>query len=150
MNALTRWNPFRELDEIQGRLGSLIGKSYFQGENGKEAMTLAEWAPSVDITEDEKEYVIKADLPEVKKEDLKVSLENGVLEISGERRFEKEEKGKRYHRIERSYGSFMRSFTMPEKTDPAKVMAEFKDGVLKVRLPKDEKAQPKTVEVKVQ
>ena len=103
----------------------------------------------MDITEDDKEYLVKADLPEVKKEDVKVTVENGVLIITGERKFEKEEKDKRYHRLERSYGNFLRSFTLPGAADGSKVSAEFKDGVLKVRLPKTEKAKPKAVEVKV-
>ena len=112
-------------------------------------MTITEWAPFVDIIEDEKEWLVKADLPEVKKEEVKVTVENGVLTITGERKFEKEEKDKKYHRIERSYGNFLRSFTLPDGTDGSKVNAEFKDGVLKVHLPKGEKAKPKAVEVKV-
>ncbi len=88
-------------------------------------------------------------MPEVRKEDVKVTVENGVLTISGERKFEKEEKDKRYHRIERAYGSFTRSFSVPDDADDAKVGAEFKDGVLTVRLAKSEKARPKSIEVKV-
>ena len=87
--------------------------------------------------------------PEVKKEDLKIAVEDGVLTLSGERKFEKEEKGKRYHRVERTYGSFARSFTVPDDADADKVRAEFKDGVLLVRLEKSEKAKPKTLEVQV-
>lgn len=113
-------------------------------------MTVAQWSPAVDISEDEKEYVVKAELPDLKKEDVKVCVEDGDLTISGERKFEKEEKGKKYHRIERSYGSFVRSFTLPEGVSGDKVSASFKDGVLEVHLPKDEKAKPKSVEVKVQ
>ena len=116
---------------------------------GKEAMTVAEWAPLVDIAEDDKEYVIKADLPDVKKDDVNISVQDNVVAISGERKYEKEEKGKKYHRIERAYGSFLRSFTLPEDADGAKIAAEFKDGVLQVHLPKSEKAKPKTIEVKV-
>jgi HSP20 family protein len=112
-------------------------------------MTVTEWAPSVDIIEDEKEYLVKADLPEVKKEDVKVTVENDVLAITGERKIEKEEKGKKYHRIERSYGNFVRTFTLPIEAEGAKVSAEFKDGVLKVHLPKSERAKQKSVEVKV-
>ena len=100
-------------------------------------------------TEDDKEYLIKAELPEVKKEELKVTVEDGVLTISGERKFEKEENNKRYHRVERAYGSFARSFTVPDDADPAKVHAEFKDGVLNVRIEKAERAKPKTIDVKV-
>ncbi|MGB9601732.1 MAG: Hsp20/alpha crystallin family protein, partial [Limisphaerales bacterium] len=90
------------------------------------------------------------ELPEVKKDDVKVTVENGVLTISGERKFEKEEKGVRYHRIERSYGYFARSFSLPEDADAEKVSAEFKDGVLKVHVAKSEKARPKQIEVKVE
>lgn len=112
-------------------------------------MTLSEWSPRVDIVEDEKEIIIKAELPEIKKEDVNVSVEEGVLTLSGERKFEKEEKNKKYHRIETEYGSFMRSFTLPASVQSDKVSAEFKDGVLKVHLPKDVKAGSKAVEIKV-
>jgi len=103
----------------------------------------------VDIVEDENEYLIKAELPEVKKDDVKVTVQDDVLTISGERMFEKEEKGRKYHRMERAYGSFARSFTLPEDADGVKVAAEFKDGVLKVHLPKSEQAKPKSIEVKI-
>ena len=145
----TRWDPFKDLEELEKRLASTFGRAPVKGEGGKEAMTVAEWAPLVDISEDEKEYVIKAELPEVKKEDVKLTVQDNVLSISGERKSEKEEKGKRYHRIERTYGSFMRSFTLPEDADGAQVSAEYKDGMLKVRLPKSEKAKPKSIDVKI-
>ena len=148
MNTLMRWHPFKEMEEIQSRLGSWLGHTPGR-RDGMEAVTVAEWAPLVDITEDEKEYVFKADLPEVKKEDVKVTVENGVLAISGERRFEQEEAGKKYHRVERAYGSFLRTFALPEGTDTGKVLADFKDGVLQVHLPKAEVAQPKAIEIKV-
>ena len=150
MNALTRWDPFKEMEELQNRMVRFFGVAPARTPNrDKEAMTVTEWAPSVDITEDDKEYLVKADLPEVKKEDVKVTVENGILTITGERKFEKEEKDKKYHRIERSYGNFLRSFTLPDGADGTKVSADFKDGVLKVHLPKTEKAKPKAVEVKV-
>ena len=150
MSTLTRWDPFREMDELQKRLSSMFGLSTQRLANGKEEnMTVSQWLPLVDITEDDKEYLIKAELPEVKKDDVKVTVESGVLTISGERKFEREEKDKRYHRIERSYGSFTRSFNVPDDADDAKVAAEFKDGVLTVRLAKSEKARPKSIEVKV-
>jgi HSP20 family protein len=150
MQALTRWDPFKELDEMQNRLSALFGRSPVRKNGEKqESLTVAEWSPLVDISEDEKEYLIKAELPEVKKEDAKVSVQNDVLTISGERKYEKEEKGKKYHRVERAYGSFERSFTLPEDADAAKIAAEFKDGVLKVHLPKSEKPRPKSIEVKV-
>jgi HSP20 family protein len=150
MNALTRWNPFKDMEETQNRLASIFGLALPRnGNGGNESMTIAEWAPSVDISEDDKEWLVKADLPEVKKEDVKVTVENGVLTITGERRFEKEDTGKKYHRVERSYGNFFRSFSLPEGADGGKVAADFKDGVLKVHLPKSESVKPKAVEVKV-
>lgn len=150
MNNLIRWDPFKEMDDLQKRLTSMFGLSPTRLTDGRqETMTVAQWSPVVDVTEDDKEYLIKAELPEVKKEDVKVTVENGVLTLSGERKFEKEEKSRKYHRIERSYGSFTRSFSVPDDADESKVFAEFKDGLLTVRLAKSEKARPKSIEVKV-
>jgi len=144
------WDPFRELEEMQRRWASLFDRQMLLSEGGKEEQfRLTEWTPAVDIAEDDKEYTIKAELPGINKEDVKVTVENGVLSISGERKSEKEEKDKKYHRIERTYGSFVRAFTLPEGTAGDKMNAEFKDGVLKLHLPKDETAKPKTVEVKI-
>lgn len=147
MNALSKWHPFRELEDIQDRV--LRALRLGQPVEGQQSLVVADWSPSVDISEDEKEYLIKAELPEVKKEDVKVSVENGVVSIRGERKFEKEEKNKKFHRVERSYGSFQRSFSLPEDADAAKVTAEYKDGLLQVRLGKNEAKQPRQVEVKV-
>jgi HSP20 family protein len=150
MNALTRWNQLRQLEALQHGLGSLFSRSQGQWAEGQEEqIAVPEWAPLVDISEDDKEYLIKAELPEVKREDVKVTAEEGTLTITGERKFEKEEKGKKYHRVERSYGSFVRSFSFPDDASPAKVSAEFKDGVLSVHLAKTEKAKPQQIEVKV-
>lgn len=150
MSVLTRWSPLQELEEVQNRLASLIGSRHLKGgRNGeKEAMMTAEWSPSVDVMEDKTAYHIKADLPEVKKEDVKVTISNGVLMLLGERKFDKEEKGKKYHRIERAYGSFMRTFDLPDDAATEKVSAEFKDGVLTVCIEKSEKARPKEIEVR--
>jgi HSP20 family protein len=115
-----------------------------------DALKLNTWSPDVDIIEDDHEFLVKADLPEMKKEDVKVVVENGMLNITGERKSEKEEKKKRYHRIERSYGRFERTFTLPEEADASKIVAEFKDGVLRVHLPKSPTAKPKAIDVKVQ
>ena len=141
MKSLEIWNPFRELDEVQNRLGNFFGgfpefgrlprRLFGNGDAG-----LPDWSPGVDISEDDKEYLIKADLPEMKKEEVKVTVENGVLSISGERKSEKEEKKKKFHRIERSFGTFLRTFTLPEDADEKKIAAEFKEGVLKVHLPR--------------
>jgi len=150
MSALTRWDPFKEMSELHNRLNAIFGLAPSRQVDGKEeAITVAQWSPLVDIVEDDKEYLIKAELPELRRDNVKVTVENGVLSISGERKYEKEEKGKKYHRVERAYGSFYRSFTVPDDADAEKVSAEFKDGVLSVRLAKSEKARPKTIDVKV-
>jgi HSP20 family protein len=150
MKATTHWDPFRELEDMQHRLSSVLGRQSQPRQNGdKESITVAEWAPVVDITEDEQEYLIKADLPEVQREEVKVTVENRVLVLSGQRRLEKENKNRKYHRIERSYGSFVRSFSLPDDADPDKVNAEFKEGVLKLRIPKSESARPRQIEVKI-
>jgi HSP20 family protein len=143
-----RWDPFRELEEMSDRLNRMFARPATRT-NGKETMIVADWTPTVDISETEAEYQIKAEIPDVKKEDVKVTLEDGVLTIQGERKQEKEEKGKKYHRIERSYGSFVRSFSLPDVIDEERVKADFKDGVLNLHLPKSEKAKPKAIEVKV-
>jgi HSP20 family protein len=146
----SRWNPFKELEDMQGRLATMFGRLPARTNGEKdEAMTMAEWAPLVDITEDEKEYLIKAELPDVKKDDIKVAVHDDVLTITGERKYEKEEKGKKYHRVERAYGSFSRSFALPDDADGTKIAAETKDGLLTVHLPKSEKAKPKSIEIKV-
>jgi HSP20 family protein len=150
MNALKRWNRMKDLEAFQHGLDTLLGRSpAHRAEGQEELMTVAEWSPLVDISEDDKEYLIKAELPDVKKEDVKVTAQEGTLTIMGERKFEKEEKGRRYHRVERAYGTFGRSFSLPDDASPAKVSAEFKDGMLTVHLVKDEKAKPQQVEVKV-
>ena len=147
MHALG-WNPGRELEEMSDRLNRVLTRGA-RGRNENEAMTVADWIPLVDISETTAEYVIKAEIPEVKKEDVKVTLEHGVLTVQGIRRQEAEEKGKKYHRVERSYGSFVRRFSLPDVVDDAQVQAVFKDGILMLHLPKSEKAKPKAIEVKV-
>jgi HSP20 family protein len=152
MQGLTKWDPFkdwdpfRDLSEFQHRLGSFFGHL----PSKSDAMAASQWTPAVDIIEDDKEFVVKAELPELKKEDVQVTVENGVLTIHGERKIEKDEKSKRYHRIERSYGSFTRSFSLPEGADASKIRAEFKDGLLQIHMVKSETAKPKHIEVKVE
>jgi HSP20 family protein len=132
---LVRWDPFRELEGLRARLSD---ESLFGG-----------WSPAVDIQETDHEFILKADLPDVKKEDVKVELEDGVLTVEGERTKEKEEKGKRFHKVERAYGKFVRHFTLPTEVDGPNVKAEFKDGVLNVRLPNAVNAKPKAIDIKV-
>jgi len=152
MSTLIRWNPWKEMEDLQRRLSSVFDLAPFRGNaltTDEQSRTLAEWAPAVDVIEDDKEYLIKVELPEVHKDDVKVTVENGNLTITGERKAEKEEKNRKYHRLERFYGKFERSFSVPADADESKVNAEFKDGVLRVHLAKSEKALPKQIEVKV-
>ncbi len=146
---LIKWNPFNELEDISNRLNQIFGRPAAQSEAGQQMLKMADWAPSVDISETDKAFLIKAEIPEVKKEDVKVTIDNGMITIHGERKMEKEEKGKRFHRIERSYGSFVRSFRLPDGVDESKTKAEFKDGMINVTLPKSEKAKTKSVEIAV-
>jgi HSP20 family protein len=153
MNVI-RWDPFRELEDMGERFNRALGgygRKWFPRvpEMNREMLTVPDWAPMVDISETNDEYLVKAEIPEVKKEEVKVRVENGVLTIEGERKQEKEEKGKKFHRVERYYGTFLRTFSVPENVDEKKVVAEFKDGVLNVHLPKAEMAKPKAIEVKV-
>ncbi len=135
---MTTWNPFREMDELMSRYHR-IGLS--KGDT--------DWAPAVDIKESKEEYLIEADLPGVNKDDIKVSVHNGVLTLQGERRVEKEDKDEKHHRVERFYGHFTRSFSLPEDVEEDKINADSKDGIIKVHLPKAKKAKPKSIEVKV-
>ncbi|QSR84965.1 Hsp20/alpha crystallin family protein [Methylacidimicrobium sp. B4] len=156
MNGLVRrgpaglgvWDPFRELEEMRKRMASLWDRPLELLEAPSERLELAEWRPLADITEDDKEYLVKLELPGMKREEVRVSMESGVLTISGERKLEKEEKNKKYHRVERAYGSFSRSFVIPDDVVAEKIDAQFKEGVLQVHLPKGEHAKPKTIEVK--
>jgi HSP20 family protein len=115
----------------------------------EEPWSLTTWSPACDIYETDNEIVVKAELPEVRKEDVHVTLENNVLTIRGERKLEEKTERENYRRVERSYGEFLRSFTLPTSIDPNKIGAEFKDGMLRVTLPKREEARPKQVEIKV-
>jgi HSP20 family protein len=147
MNTLTKWNPLSELSEVQNRLSSLFGRSTLR--NIGDGSFDFDWSPLVDVSENEREFVIRAELPDVKKEEVKVLIENGILRISGERRMEKEEKDKKYHRIERAYGSFERSFTLPENSKPESMTAEYKDGMLTLCVPKSKESNPQPIEVKI-
>lgn len=150
MSTISTWNPYHELERLQDRMMRAMRLTPAQSDQeGNSLLVLSDWTPSVDITEDEKEYLVTADLPQISKDDVKVVVENGSLVIKGERRSENEHKDKKVHRIERSYGSFHRSFALPEDADGNRVTANFKDGVLRVSLPKSEEKKPKHIEVKV-
>lgn len=145
---LTTWDPFRELEELSTRLNRALGRPALQS-GTKDSLAMTDWSPSVDILETAEDFQVKCELPELKKEDVKVNVSDGLLRIEGERKFDKEDKTKKYHRVERFYGSFMRSFALPEGVEQDKVKAEFKDGLLTVRMPKSPKTLPRSVDVKI-
>ncbi len=148
---LDKWDPMREFNQLGERLSS-----FFEGKDDSSSITgelfskeNPEWKPACDITEDDNEYLVTADLPEVKKDEVKVNIDNGVISISGERKTEseKKDKKKKYHRIERSYGSYQRSFRLPENVKEDEVQAEFNDGVLRVHLPKNGSQVQKNIQI---
>ena len=150
MNTVKRQDQLTKMETFQHNLDSLLRhSSTLPSGTQQQLVATPEWSPLVDISEDEREYLIKAELPEVRKEDVKVTTEAGTLTIMGERKFENGEQGKKYHRVERAYGTFGRSFALPADASPAKASADFKDGVLTVHLLKDAKAKPQQIEVTV-
>src|SRR5438132_8535023 len=151
MNTLITWNQLREMDQRYNSLNQFLGRFPNRLGNGEtHSLAVADWSPEIDISQDNHEYLLKADLPEMKKEDVRVTVEDGILCVSGERKSEKEDHKRKFHRIERSIGNFRRSFTLPEDTDSTKVTADFCDGVLKVHLPAAARPKSKATEVKVQ
>jgi len=146
---MIRWDPFRELDDMSTRLNRFLGQVPPGGSAADLGEAFADWAPAMDVQETDTEYLVKADLPAVKKEDVKISVQDGILAVEGERKQDKEEKGKTFHRIERSYGRFVRRLAVPTDVDQQKVAADFKDGVLNVHLPKSAVAKPRTIDVHV-
>jgi HSP20 family protein len=138
------WDPFRDFQELSDRLNHWFEPRYVPANNDtrEQALTVFDWAPQVNISETDKAYVVKADLPDVKKEDVKVTHDKGVLTLAGERRQEKREESEKFHRVESSYGKFLRRFTLPEDAQSESIEAAFKDGALTVTIPK---AAPKAV-----
>ena len=155
MNTLITWNQLREMEEATqnhfnrflGGFPNRIGGGI--GSDETHSLTVTDWSPEVDISQDDQEYLLKADLPEMKKDDVRVTVEDDILCVSGERKTVKEDQKKKFHRIERSFGNFRRSFTLPDDADSTKVTAEFRDGVLKVHLPTTARPKSKAIEVKV-
>ena len=142
MNTLSIWNPIHEMDELfHNRLASVLGC---------EGLQSAAWSPVVDIEESAEAYTIRAELPGLSKEKVKVTVENGALTLSGERDVERRVETKTFHRVERSHGTFTRSFTLPDDVDPESVAANFKDGLLEIQIAKREEALPKSIEVRVE
>ena len=152
LNKVITWNPLRQMEQAtQNRLNPFFlgGFPNRMGSGEIDSLAVADWSPEVDISEDDRGYLLKADLPEMKKDDVRVTVEDGILSVFGERKSEKEDLKKKFHRIERCFGTFRRSFTLPEDADSTKVTAEFHDGVLKVHLPTTPIARSKAIEVKV-
>jgi len=144
--AITRWDPFREVVALQNRMNSLFGNLNNETES---PLTTASFTPAVDVYEDEKKVVLKLEVPGIEEKDLDVRVENHTLTVKGERKFEKEEKEENFHRIERRYGSFVRSFTLPNTVDTDTVKADFDNGVLSIRLSKRAEAKPKQIKVNI-
>lgn len=148
--SIVKWDPFREMDDAFGRmLPSMFGRWPRVIAEGDKASAYA-WAPNADISETADEYLIRAELPAVKKEDVKITIERGMITIAGERKDKQEFKDEKFHRVESFQGNFVRSFALPENLDEQGIRAESKDGVLTVHLPKTKAAKPKSIDVKVQ
>jgi len=145
--SIVRWDPFSGIESIFDRM---MSRSWPRLALGDEGGARLEWAPSADISETDKEYLIRAELPAVKKEDVNVTVDGGMITIQGERKQQSEEKNEKFHRVESVYGSFERSFSLPENIDTKGIRCESKDGVLTVHIPKTEAAKSKPVEIKVQ
>jgi len=146
MRTITRWEPFRGVATLQDQVNRLFNDVFEQ--TGDES-SLSAWAPAVDIYETEHELVVKTDLPEVDPKDLDIRVENNVLTIRGERKFEKKVNEENYLRVERSFGSFARSFTLANTVNPDAIKAEYHNGVLTLSIPKREEAKPKQIKVNV-
>jgi HSP20 family protein len=148
MTLLTRWDPFREFVTIQDRMNRLFRDSY--GTEGRqEDLTTTTFAPAVDVYEDEHNITLKIEVPGIDEKDIDVRIENHTLTVHGERKFEKEEKEENFRRVERQYGSFTRTFTLPQTVDTENVSATYDKGVLKITLPKKAEAKPKQIKVNI-
>ena len=146
MTVVTRWDPFREFTTLQDRMNRLFRDSYSEGQ---EALTTSSFAPPVDVYEDEHNVTLKIEVPGIDEKDIDVRIENNLLTVHGERKFEKEEKEENYRRVERQYGSFTRSFTLPNAVNTETVQANYEKGILKIQLAKKAEAKPKQIKVNV-
>ncbi len=145
--AVVRWDPFRDLSMLQDRMNRLFEDVGRSGWRHDEPAATTTWSPAVDIFETDGDIVVKAELPGMDRKDITLHLENNILTLKGERRFEKETKEENYHRVERAYGGFSRAFSIPATVDEEKIRADYKDGVLKIILPKKDQAKPKQIKI---
>ncbi len=151
--ALIKWEPLRDIEDMFERYSRSLGAPFVRPSDftrSSELVANGEWSPRVDISENEGAFLIKAEVPGVRKDDVQVTLENGVLTLQGERHQEHEEKGLRFHRVERSYGNFIRSFTLPNNVDAQQLKAHFHDGLLEVEIPKMPEAQSSSISIPVE
>lgn len=144
---IVRYDPFRDLRTLQDEVNRLFSGTFSRG-SGQDEIMRGEWSPSVDISENKDQIIVEAELPGMKPEDVNISIENNVLTIHGERKFEKKDENDNFHRVERSYGSFTRSFTLPPTVSSETADAEFENGVLRLILTKREEAKPRRIEIK--
>jgi HSP20 family protein len=145
--AITRWDPFRDLSILQERMNRVFEDAAVRGWKNDEPSATTSWSPAVDIYETDSEIMVQAELPGVDRKDIALQLENNVLTLKGDRRFEKETNQENYHRIERSYGGFSRAFTIPTIVDEDKIRADYRDGILKIALPKKEQVKAKQIKI---
>ena len=149
MSNITRWNPISEFDDLMNRYNRMFGLAR-NDRDSKDLFSRSDWSPAVDIKETPEAFLVEAELPGMNKDDVKVTVHDGVLSIQGERSIEEDNQDSKHHRIERFYGSFLRRFTLPDNVDENSVKASFKDGLLTLTVRKAEPKEPKAIEVEVQ
>ena len=150
MTTIVRWDPLKEMTTLQDRMNRVFEETWGRTRRAEEDYVTGSWMPAVDVRETKEAVEIQAELPGIDPKDVNVSVEGGVLTIKGSRLFEKATEGETYHRVERAYGSFERSFTLPTNVDPEKINAAFRQGLLHLTLPKREEAKPKAISIKVE
>jgi len=150
MTTIVRWDPLKEMTTLQDRMNRVFEETWGRTRRAEEDYVTGSWMPAVDVRETKEAVEIQAELPGIDPKDVNVSVEGGVLTIKGSRQFEKATEGETYHRVERAYGSFERSFTLPTNVDPEKINAAFRQGLLHLTLPKREEAKPKAISIKVE
>jgi HSP20 family protein len=150
MPTIVRVNPFKDITSLQDRVNRLFDEAWGHGRHGEEEFISGSWVPAVDVRETKDSLEMHAELPGIEPKDVEISVENGVLTLKGSRNFEKATEGQTYHRVERAFGAFERSFTLPTNVDPERINAVYRQGVLHLTLPKREEAKPKAISIKVE